>query len=184
MTRRYELRKRARRMEETRRRIVDATATLHDEVGPTRTTVAAIAERAGVSRPTVYSQFPDDLSLLSACGARFEELHPFPRLDDLALEPALARVYDHYAENRRTLTHIHRDARVLPALAEVMRPAHEYLDAVASKHAEMLGGGESRATIRLALDFTTWERLDVEGLTAIEAAALMARLASCAARAG
>lgn len=63
-----------------------------------------------------------------------------------------------------------------------MRPAHEYLDAVASKNAEILGGRESRATIRLALDFATWERLDAEGLTASEAAALMARHASCAAR--
>ena len=182
MTRRYELRERAARMEETRQRIVNATAALHEEVGPARTTVAAIAERAGVSRPTVYAQFPDELSLFSACGAQFDELHPFPRIDGLALEPALARVYRHYADNRTTLSNVHRDAHLLPALAEVLRPVEEYLDAVANRHGEALGG-VSRPVVRLALDFATWERLDSEGMSAGRGAALMARVAACAARA-
>ncbi|MDT7671779.1 MAG: hypothetical protein QOC74_4562, partial [Pseudonocardiales bacterium] len=43
-TRKYELRKRADAMEETRRRITEATVALHGSVGPARTTVAAIAE--------------------------------------------------------------------------------------------------------------------------------------------
>lgn len=170
-------------MDETRRRIVDATVALHEEVGPARTTVAAIADRAGVSRPTVYAQFPDDLSLFSACGARFDELHPFPRIDGLPLEQALVRLYRHYAGNRRMLAHVGRDARTLPALAEVMRPVDEYLDAVASFHGDALGGSRAcRATIRLALEFATWERLDADGLPPPEAAGLMSRLAACAAR--
>lgn len=183
MTRQYELRERAARMQETRRRIVDAAVALHEEVGPERTTVAAIADRAGVSRPTVYAQFPDDLSLFSACGARFEELHPFPRIDGLPLEQALVRLYRHYAENRRMLAHVHRDARMLPALADVMRPVGEYLDTVASFHGDALGGSrEGRTTVRLALEFATWERLDGDGLEPTEAASLMSRLAACAAR--
>ena len=161
--------------------LVEATSALHEEVGPARTTVAAIAERAGVSRPTVYAQFPDNRWLFAACGARFDELHPSPRIDDLSLEQALVRLYEHYAENRRTLGHIDRDARTLPALEEVMRPVHEYLDAVAAQHAEALGG-DSRTVIRLALEFTTWERLDGEGLSPAAAASLMARVARCAAR--
>ena len=169
-------------MEETRRRIVDATAALHEEVGPARTTVTAIAERAGVSRPTVYAQFPEDLSLFSACGAQFEELHPFPRIDGLALEPALASVYRHYADNRKTLSHVLRDVRVLPALAEVLRPNDEYLDVVAQGYGAALGGA-SRPIVRLALDFATWERLDAEGLSPDDGAELMARVAACAARA-
>jgi len=180
MARRYELRERAARVEDTRRRIVEATSALHEEVGPARTTVAAIAERAGVSRPTVYAQFPDDVSLFAACGARFDELHPFPPLDELSLQEALSRLYGHYSENRRTLGHIDRDARALPALAEVMRPVRQYLVAVAAQHADALGG-DSRTVIRLALEFTTWERLDGEGLSPDAAAALMARLSRCAA---
>ena len=46
--RRYELKQRAERQEETRRRIAAATAALHEEVGPARTTISAIAARAGV----------------------------------------------------------------------------------------------------------------------------------------
>lgn len=162
---------------------MDATVGLHEELGPARTTVAAIAKRAGVSRPTVYAQFPDDLSLFSACKARFSELHAFPRIDDLPLEHALARLYAYYAENRRMLAHIDRDARVMPALAEVTRPSDEYLDAVATSQANGLRGArDTRATVRVALDFATWKRLDGEGLSPAEAAALMARLTACAVR--
>ena len=180
MARRYELRERAARMEETRRRIVDAPVALHEEVGPARTTVAAVADRAGVSRPTVYAQFPDDLSLFAACSARFRELHPYPRIDDLPLEPALALLYRHFAENRKMLAHVQRDARILPALAEVLRPVDEFLDAVATGHGAALGG-DSRPVVRLALDFCTWARLDDEGLSADDGAALMARVVACAA---
>jgi AcrR family transcriptional regulator len=46
--RKYELRKRADAMADTRRRITEAAVALHGSVGPARTTVAAIAEHAGV----------------------------------------------------------------------------------------------------------------------------------------
>ena len=69
---------RAEKLEETRQRIVEATLALHEELGPARTTVAAIAKRASVSRPTVYNQFPDDLSLFSACSGHFLAQHPAP----------------------------------------------------------------------------------------------------------
>ena len=48
----YELRARAERQAETRRRIVDATVALHEEIEPPRTTVAEIARRAGAARQT------------------------------------------------------------------------------------------------------------------------------------
>src|SRR3954469_190734 len=67
--RRYELKERARRQEETRRRIVAATAALHEEVGPARTTVAEIARRGGVQRLTVYTHFPDERELPGPCQA-------------------------------------------------------------------------------------------------------------------
>ena len=58
-SRTYELKKRAERQEETRRRIVAAAVELHTKLGPSRTTVQAIAEKAGVTRPPVYAHFPD-----------------------------------------------------------------------------------------------------------------------------
>ena len=57
-SRTYELKRRAERQEETRRRIVQAAVELHTARGPSRTTVKDVAERAGVTRPTVYAHFP------------------------------------------------------------------------------------------------------------------------------
>src|SRR3712207_7429733 len=46
--------------------------------GPALTTRSAIAERAGVTRPTVYSHFPDDLSLGKACSSLEMSDNPLP----------------------------------------------------------------------------------------------------------
>ena len=66
MKRRYELKERARRQAETRQRIVDAAVELHTTIGSARTTISAIAERAGVERHTVYAHFPDEATLFRA----------------------------------------------------------------------------------------------------------------------
>ena len=58
MTRKYEMKRRARRQEETRQRITEATVELHQALGPAKTTISAIAERAGVQRLTVYVTSP------------------------------------------------------------------------------------------------------------------------------
>jgi hypothetical protein len=47
----YELKKRAERQEETRRRIARATLGLHETIGPALTTRSAIAERQGWAGP-------------------------------------------------------------------------------------------------------------------------------------
>ncbi len=78
MTRKYELKRRAERKAETRRRIVEATVALHTSDGPARTTISAIADRAGVERHTVYAHFPDERALFDACSAHWASLHPFP----------------------------------------------------------------------------------------------------------
>ena len=78
MTRKYDLKRRAEKQAETRRRIVQATVSLHTTDGPARTTISAIAQRAGVERHTVYAHFPDEASLFEACSAHWRELHPFP----------------------------------------------------------------------------------------------------------
>ena len=52
MARKYEMKRRAERMQETRRRITEAAVELHQTVGPARTTVSAVAEKVGVQRHT------------------------------------------------------------------------------------------------------------------------------------
>jgi AcrR family transcriptional regulator len=177
MARQYQQRRRAEQAESTRRRIVEATVALHEEVGPARTTIAAIAERAGVTRPTVYNQFPDDLALFTACSAHWRERHPRPELQGIELEEALQRLYRWYALNERMLTNVERDALALPALEQVLGHAWHGLDSAAVD----LGGSnpDAVAAIRLAFDFFTWSRLASSGLAPGEAAALMARLVRC-----
>src|ERR671928_247211 len=77
-TRTYELKRRAERQEETRQRIVAAAVELHTTLGPSRTTVQAIAEKADVTRPTVYAHFPDARSLLEACSGHVRATIPPP----------------------------------------------------------------------------------------------------------
>jgi AcrR family transcriptional regulator len=187
--RRYELKERARRQEETRQRIVDATVALHREVGPARTTIAEVARRAGVGRVTVYNHFPDEVSLLTACSAHFVASHPPPDPGAWAaiadpearLHTALEQVYRYCRENGAMLGNVARDAALVPALAEVLATSG------ASEHGEAMrdvllagrdlrGGARRRvrAAIGLALEYATWQQLTAgEGLTDQEAAAVM-----------
>jgi AcrR family transcriptional regulator len=50
--------------------LLDAAATIVDEVGYERLTTAMVSERAGASIGTVYRYFPDRIALLQALGAR------------------------------------------------------------------------------------------------------------------
>src|SRR5438874_10175056 len=115
--RKYELKARAERQEETRRRIVEATVALHEEVGPAKTTVAEIARRAGVQRLTVYNHFPDERELYAACSSRYLADHPPPQLEDVfelddpkrRVAMALERVYTRYEETQDMMAKILRD---------------------------------------------------------------------------
>jgi AcrR family transcriptional regulator len=188
----YRLKERARRQEETRRRIAAATARLHEEVGPARTTIAEVARRAGVQRPTVYSNFPAEGDLFAACQAHFLAEHPLPD-PAVALrsgEPAerarrvLRQLYGWYRENAAMTGKVQRDRRLLPALDALLAETSDvYLDGLADALAEGFGFGGARATraaLRLALDFSTWERLTREGLSDAGAAELMAGTAAMA----
>ena len=63
----YRMTRRRASVDETRDRITAAAFELHATVGPARTTIGGIAERAGVQRHTVYAHFPDLDALFRAC---------------------------------------------------------------------------------------------------------------------
>ena len=67
MARKYQLKQRAQRQEETRQRIIDAAVELHTTMGLAQATISAVAERAGVERLTLYRHFPNEYELLVAC---------------------------------------------------------------------------------------------------------------------
>ncbi len=78
MARTYTLKRRAERQAQTRRRIVEATVDLHSTLGPARTTISDVAERAGVQRHTVYAHFPTERDLFYACSGLALERDPLP----------------------------------------------------------------------------------------------------------
>jgi len=171
--RRYELKKRAEDLEETRRRITEATVELHRTVGPARTQISEIARRAGVQRMTVYNHFPDEVTLLAACSAHWRALHPSPDPGAwLALENpserlrlGLRELYAWYRETEPMTANVMRDAALVPALgALVERGLGAYLDEVCRILAlpfSVRGRRRARvdAAVRGACDFHLWRAL-------------------------
>jgi AcrR family transcriptional regulator len=176
--RRYEKRARAEKQEDTRRRIAAATAELHATVGPANTTIAEIAKRAGVQRPTVYNNFATDKELFAACQAHFLSESPPPALDPGdGLEQVVTKLYRWWRANQGMSGNVARDRGVVPALDELMR---ETADVQFDALADALGRDrQSRAFIRVALSFGTWKTLAERGLSDAAAARLMSERASC-----
>ena len=181
--RRYELKARAEKAAETRRRITEATVALHQEVGPARTTVAEIARRAGVQRLTVYNHFPEERDLVTACEAHWLAEHPLPDVGPLLgvedpverLTAVLAAFYGWYRETEAMTEKVTRDAPALPAFAETRAAEREQQQALLGALTRGLGRSRRvRAMVALALEFATWQRLSREGLSDREAAAAMA----------
>ena len=160
--------RRAAAEEATRERIVSALVALHEEVGPARTTVSAVAGRAGVERLTVYRHFPDEPSMLRACSAHWNALHPLPPIPAEGKDPLAAcrgtilRLYGWYRANAAMLVQITTDARKIPLVAELIAPLAAELDRAAAELDASWPRRNARraATIRHALEFTTWRSLD------------------------
>jgi AcrR family transcriptional regulator len=186
MNRRYELKERARRQEQTRRRIVEAAVELHTSVGPARTTISGIAERAGVERHTVYAHFPDDRILFEACSAHWAARHPLPEPAAIAeigdpvrrLRRALGEMYAWYEPVEDDLALFARDASVVPAEVLARRAAHmaSVADAVSRGWPRRK---PVRAAIGHALEFETWRSLvRRQGLSQAQAVDAMAHFVS------
>lgn len=184
--RKYIQRKRAEQQDLTRQRIVAATMELHEELGAARTTISAVAKKAGVQRLTVYRHFPDDAALLEACTSRWLELNPPPTpadwdgVDDprARIDAALAAFYAYYRDTEGMWRSSYRDMDTVPALAARMALVEDYLDGLAADLAAPFGaegdaGCRARVVIRHGLRFRTWQSLAEAGLTDDDAALLV-----------
>jgi len=133
----YRKRRRAELEAETRRRITEATVELHGSIGPARTTVSAIAERAGVQRATVYRHFPDQASLFVACTQHWRDRNPAPDLSSWAsidspaqrFRAALGELYDWYGRTEQMAELVRRDAATIPAMRPSVRSMGAYFEA-------------------------------------------------------
>jgi AcrR family transcriptional regulator len=198
----YELKKRAKRQEETRLRIARATLELHEILGPALTTRSAIAQRAGVTRPTVYSHFPDDLSLGKACSTLEMSDNPLPAPEpwqkipdpERRLREALGELYAYFRRRERLWTNILRDQEMplddpeaLEADAEIMEPIFLHWERMKQSLAAGWEKSEESprlllSAIGLALDFQTWRAMvRTQGLSDEQAIELMVGMVRCAA---
>jgi AcrR family transcriptional regulator len=186
MARKYRQKRRAEREAETRKRIVDATVDLHGTLGPARTSISAIAERAGVERPTVYRHFPTLDALLGVCSAQHWADYPPPDPEPwLAINDPVARMrkglgelYAYYAQHEQRIWVILRDLEEMPALRAFAahRIAHRQRTRDVLLAVWPHRGLQQKllvAALGHAVDFFTWRTLHRQGLSDEEAVELM-----------
>ena len=190
----YRKKQRAEQEAETRRRITESAVALHGSLGPARTSVAAVADHAGVRRSTVYRHFSDEAALFGACSAHWGAENPPPEIaawgevadPEERLRVALDELYAYYRRAGGMLDLLLRDAPVVPLVGELMAPFGQLL----AEGAEILMRGRGlrgharnrvRAAIGHAVAFPTWQELTAgQGLGDEAAAKLMARLVAAA----
>jgi AcrR family transcriptional regulator len=195
-TRPYRKKARAEQEAETRRRITESAVELHGSVGPSRTSMSAVAERAGVRRSTLYRHFPDEAALFEACSAHWAEANPPPDIGawsgiedpDERLRTALTELYAFYRRTERMLANLVRDEPLNPVVEKQFRGFHQFLAMardilMAGRRARGKTREQLQAAIGHALEFTTWRSLAREqSLDDARAAELMCRLAETAGR--
>ena len=182
MPRTYTLKRRAEQQAETRRRIVEAAVALHSSLGPARTPLSLVAERAGVQRHTLYAHFPDERSLLLACSGLTAERDPLPDAEPWRaiadrrerLRAGLRAVYDWYGRNAERAACVLRDAEHHALTKEI---SEMRFGPSMRAYREVLGAGlgpEQRALLGLMLGFYAWRALvrgsGLEQGTAVELA--------------
>ena len=182
--------------ESTRRRITESAVELHGTLGPSRTSLSAVAKHAGVRRSTLYRHFPDEASLFAACSAHWRASNPPPDLGrwaaindpDRRLRLALQELYAHYRRTESMMDNLLRDEDTMPTVKRIFGGFRNYIDA--ARETLMIGRrtrGAARQRVLAAtghaLAFTTWRSLAREqGLDDPQAVDLMCRLVGAAPR--
>ena len=182
----YTLGRRAEAADETRRRIVEATARLHAERGIADTSMKDIARAAGVSVGTVYHHFPTYPDAIDACGAWTAERVPAPTeaIFDGAESRAervarLAEALFDYYERIPALASVRRDQELAASLGQFVA---QEADNRLALSARALGTGkrDRQAALAAALvDLDVYRALRRQGFTTSRAAAHIAALLNC-----
>jgi AcrR family transcriptional regulator len=192
----YRKQRRAELEEATRRRITESAVELHGTLGPSRTSLSAVAEHAGVRRSTLYRHFPDEAALFAACSAHWSAANPPPELSswtaisdpDERLRIAVQELYAYYRHTEAMMDNLLRDEGTMPTVKRIFGAFRNYMNA--AQETLMTGRGTRGAARRRvlaatghALAFTTWRSLVREqGLTDPQAVDLMCRLVGAASR--
>jgi AcrR family transcriptional regulator len=154
---------------ELKDRIAAAAAQLHAEKGAVATSYAEIAQRAGVSLPTVYKHFPTQGELIAACTGHVAAQGPGLPAEKILQAPSLAAAAEalvHWTDR----LHAHfepwkvwREHRLIQPLGDISARNRQQLAALIEQVlARQLGAGEHRemaAVWESLLDFELWHRL-------------------------
>jgi AcrR family transcriptional regulator len=184
------MKRRAELEEQTRKRITESAIALHEQLGPARTTISAIAEHAGVRRSTVYRHFPDEDALFAACSSEWRAANPPPNPSTWAeiqeptarTETALRDLYAFYRRTQPMYTSLLRDEPLVPTLQHLLSDFHGYLRTLqdvlmADRGLHGQTARRTHAAIGHALAFPTWHSLThTQGLPNNDAVAMMCLL--------
>ncbi len=193
-TRSYRMRRRAESQEQTRLRITESAVELHGTVGPSRTSISAVAAHAGVRRSTVYRHFRDEAALFDACTAHWSAANPPPELGawstidspDERLRVALDELYAFYRRTEAMLDNLFRDETTVPLVQERFAAFRDYLAAardtlMTGRELRSAARRRTRAALGHAIAFSTWKSLVREqGLNDTDAAVLVRALVAAA----
>jgi AcrR family transcriptional regulator len=180
MARKYSMDKRTAVVEETRRRIVEATRQLHNEQGIAATSMQDIAARADVALGTVYRHFPSLDELIPACGGLNLELNPLPtpRLFEGVDDPRerlrllLSELYANYQRGERQYAVGFAEQDNLPVLKRFMDEGSAYVAGLARRAIEPLNPTDEAARLAVAMcDFRAWQAFNQAGFSSEQAAA-------------
>jgi AcrR family transcriptional regulator len=188
------MQRRAESQAETRLRITESAMELHGTVGPSRTSISAVAALAGVRRSTVYRHFPDEAALFDACSAHWSAANPPPDLDaweridspNERLCVALDELFAFYRRTESMLENLFRDEKTMPVIQERFAAFRGYLATardtlMAGRKLRGVARRRTQAAIGHAITFSTWESLVKEqGLTDADAATLLRALVAAA----
>jgi AcrR family transcriptional regulator len=168
----YRMQRRAESQQRTRARITESAVALHGTVGPSKTTMSAVAEHAGVRRSTLYRHFPDEAALFDACTAHWAATNPPPdpgvwqTINDPSdrLLLALDELYTFYARTEQMLENLFRDEAAVPLVRERFAAFHAYFAAARDTlmRGRKLRGAprlRTQAAIAHAIAFSTWKSL-------------------------
>jgi AcrR family transcriptional regulator len=167
------MRRRAELVDQTRLRITEAAVRLHTTVGPANTSIASVAEEAGVTRLTVYRHFADLSALFEACTAHWYAQNPRPdaaawsAIPDLAerARRAFSELYSWYRDHADELSPIYRDSATMPLASQQGIAAGNQMlaDALVAGHADGSGleGRLLRAVAGHLTGFLTWRSLAI-----------------------
>lgn len=189
--RKYSMDKRKAAVEETRRRILEATLALHSEKGIFGTSWQDIARRADVSVGTVYKHFPSLDELVPACGELIYAITRPPSLEDAPeifagarsleerLERLISELFDFY---ERGAPYIETDfqERQLPVVQEWEAHLRATITGL-TREALLPVRPDQRSvqTVSALLDFSIYKSFLERGIPREQAANIMSEVLLC-----